>query len=31
MNVCGAMEEWYRQGETEELGEKHYIIWVVGE
>jgi len=31
MNVYGAMVEWYWQGDTELLGEKHYKIWVVGE
>ena len=30
MNVYGAIEEWYTQGETEVLGEKHYMVWVVG-
>jgi len=31
MNGCGAMVECYIQGETEVLGGKHYIVWVVGE
>jgi len=31
MNGYGALAEWYRQGNTEVLGEKHYIVWVVGE
>jgi len=31
VNVYGAMVEWNWQGETEVLGEKHYIAWVVGE
>ena len=31
MNVYGALVEWYWQGKTEVLGEKHYIAWVVGE
>ena len=26
---CGAMVEWYWQGKTEVLGEKHYTAWVV--
>ena len=25
----GAMVEWYWQGKTEVLGEKHYTAWVV--
>ena len=29
MNVCGAMVEWYWQGKTEVLREKHYTAWVV--
>ena len=29
MNECGAMVEWYWQGKTEVLGEKHYTVWVV--
>ena len=29
INECGAMEEWYWQGKTEVLGEKHYTVWVV--
>ena len=29
MNEYGAMVEWYRQGKTEVLGEKHYTVWVV--
>jgi len=28
-NEYGAMVEWYWQGETEVLGEKHYTAWVV--
>jgi len=31
MNGYRALVEWYRQGKTEVLGEKHYIAWVVGE
>jgi len=31
MNVYGAMMEWYWQGETEILGEKNYIVCVVGD
>jgi len=31
MDGFGALVEWYRQGKTEVLGEKHYIVWVVGE
>ena len=31
MNEYGAMEEWYWQGKTEVLGEKHYTAWVVDE
>ena len=31
MNGYGALVEWYWQGKTEVLGEKHYIVWVVGE
>jgi len=31
MNMYGTMVEWYRHGETEVLGEKHYIVRVVGE
>ena len=31
MNEYGAMVEWYWQGKTEVLGEKHYIAWVVDE
>jgi len=31
MNGYGALVEWYWQGKTEVLGEKHYIAWVVGE
>ena len=27
----GAMVEWYWQGKTEVLGEKHYTVWVVDE
>jgi len=30
MNVYGALVEWYWQGKTEVLGEKYYIVWVVG-
>jgi len=29
MNEYGAMVEWYWQGKTEVLGEKHYKVWVV--
>ena len=29
MNEYGAMVEWYWQGNTEVLGEKHYTAWVV--
>ena len=29
MNEYGAMVEWYLQGKTEILGEKHYTAWVV--
>ena len=31
MNVYGTMVEWFWQGETEILGEKDYIVCVVGE
>jgi len=31
MNGYGALVEWYWQRKTEVLGEKHYIVWVVGE
>jgi len=31
MDEYGAMVEWYWQGKTEVLGEKHYIVWVVDE
>ena len=31
MNGYGALVEWYWQGKTEVLWEKHYIAWVVGE
>jgi len=31
MNVCAAMVEWFWQGEPEVVGEKHYIVCVVGE
>jgi len=31
MNEYGAMVEWYWQGKTEVLGEKHYTGWVVDE
>ena len=30
-NEYGALVEWYWQGKTEVLGEKHHIVWVVGE
>ena len=26
---CGAMVEWYWQGKTEVLWEKHYTVWMV--
>ena len=29
MNECGAMVQWYWQGNTEVLGENHYSAWVV--
>ena len=29
MNEYGAMVEWYWQGKTEVLGEKHYTAWMV--
>jgi len=29
MNEYGAMVEWYWQGKTEVLGEKHYTVWVI--
>ena len=29
MNEYGAMVEWYWQGKTEVLGEKHYTAWEV--
>ena len=29
MNEYGAMVEWYWQGKTEVLEEKHYTVWVV--
>ena len=29
LDECGAMVEWYWQGKTEVLGEKHYTAWVV--
>jgi len=29
MNEFGAMVEWYCQGKTELVGEKHYTVWVV--
>jgi len=29
MDEYGAMVEWYWQGKTEVLGEKHYAAWVV--
>jgi len=31
MNGYGTLVEWYRQGKTKVLGEKHCIMWVVGE
>jgi len=31
MNLYGALVEWYWQGKTEVLGEKHYILWMVDE
>jgi len=31
MNGYGALVEWYRQGKTEVLGQRYYIVWVVGE
>ena len=31
MNGYGVLVEWYWQGKTEVLGEKHYIAWVVCE
>ena len=31
MNEYGAMVEWYWQGKTEVLAEKHYTAWVVDE
>jgi len=31
MDEYGAMVEWYWQGKTEVLGEKHYTLWVVDE
>jgi len=31
MDEYGAMVEWYWQGKTEVLGEKHYTAWVVDE
>ena len=31
MNGYGAMVEWYWQGKTEVLGQKHYIVWMVDE
>jgi len=31
MNEYAAMMEWYWQGKTEVLGEKHYTVWVVDE
>jgi len=31
MNGYGVLVEWYWQGKTEVLGDKHYIVWVVGE
>ena len=29
MDKYEAMVEWYWQGQTEVLGEKHYKVWVV--
>jgi len=29
MDGYGAMVEWYWQGKTEVLGQKHYRVWVV--
>jgi len=31
MNEYAAKVEWYWQGKTEVLGEKHYTAWVVDE
>ena len=31
MNEYGGMVEWYWQGKTEVLGEKHYTAWTVDE
>ena len=31
INEYGAMVEWFWQGKTEVLGEKHYTVWVVDE
>ena len=31
MNEYGGIVEWYWQGKTEVLGEKHYTAWVVDE
>jgi len=31
MNEYGAMEEWYWEGKTKVLGEKHYTAWVADE
>ena len=31
MDEYGAMVEWYWQGKTQVLGEKHYAVWVVDE
>ena len=31
MDEYAAMVEWYWQGKTEVLGEKHYTVWVVDE
>ena len=31
MNEYGAMVEWYSQGKSEVLGDKHYAVWVVDE
>ena len=31
INGYGTLVEWYWQGKSEVLGEKHYIVWVVGE
>jgi len=31
MDGYGALVEWFSQWKTEVLGEKHYIVWMVGE